>query len=66
MASVLNPCLTSTSQYRIGSLGSGGMTNANPGGWRYIFYTQACFHGLTSIGLFAFYWPPKNIEYPKM
>jgi len=51
---------------RIGALGAGGMTNANPGGWRWIFWTQAIFHGLTSVGLFAFYWPPKNIEYPKM
>ncbi|KAJ9161040.1 MFS general substrate transporter [Coniochaeta hoffmannii] len=50
----------------IGALGAGGMTNANPGGWRWIFWTQAIFHGLTSVGLFAFYWPPKNIEYPKM
>ena len=27
---------------------------------------QAIFHGVTSVGLFLFYWPPKNIEYPKM
>lgn len=27
---------------------------------------QAAFHGATSVGLFLFYWPPKNIEYPKM
>ncbi|KAB5566058.1 major facilitator superfamily domain-containing protein [Coniochaeta sp. 2T2.1] len=49
----------------IGALGAGGMTNANPGGWRWIFWTQAIFHGLTSLGLFAFYWPPK-VERPKL
>lgn len=27
---------------------------------------QAIFHGVTAIGLFLFYWPPKNIEYPRM
>jgi hypothetical protein len=36
------------------------------GGWRWIFWLQAIFHGLTSLGLFFFYWPPKNIEYPNM
>lgn len=35
-------------------------------GWRYIFWIQAAFHGATSLGLFLFYWPPKNVEYPKM
>lgn len=36
------------------------MTNSNPEGWRWIFWTQAILHGLTSIGLFAFYWPTKS------
>lgn len=35
-------------------------------GWRYIFWIQAAFHGATSLGLFLFYWPPKNVDYPKM
>jgi hypothetical protein len=42
------------------------MTNSAPDGWRWIFWLQAIFHGLTALGLFFFYWPPKNIEYPKM
>ncbi|CAJ2510516.1 Uu.00g133250.m01.CDS01 [Anthostomella pinea] len=50
----------------IGSLGAGAVTNVNVGGWRYIFWIQAAFHGITAVGLFCFYWPPKNIEYPKM
>lgn len=27
---------------------------------------QAAFHAATSVGLFLFYWPAKNVEYPKM
>ncbi|XDG02688.1 hypothetical protein ABKA04_002303 [Annulohypoxylon sp. FPYF3050] len=50
----------------IGSLGAGAVTNVNIGGWRYIFWIQAAFHGITSVGLFCFYWPPKHVEYPKM
>ncbi|KAI0100456.1 MFS general substrate transporter [Hypoxylon sp. NC0597] len=50
----------------IGSLGAGAVTNVNAGGWRYIFWMQAAFHGITSVGLFCFYWPPKHLEYPKM
>ena len=42
------------------------MTAIDAGGWRWIFWIQAIFHGLVSIGFFLFYWPPKNIEYPKM
>lgn len=38
----------------------------NAGGWRYIFWMQAAFHGVTFLGLVFFYWPSKNIEYPKM
>lgn len=50
----------------IGALGAGALTNMGPSGWRWIFWLQAIFHGLTSLGLFFFYWPPKNIEYPNM
>ncbi|ORY57013.1 major facilitator superfamily domain-containing protein [Pseudomassariella vexata] len=50
----------------IGSLGAGAVTNVNTGGWRYIFWMQAAFHGITALGLLGLYWPPKNIEYPKM
>jgi len=51
---------------RIGALGAGAVTNTYAGGWRWIFWIQAIFHGLTSIGLFCFYWPPKNNKYPDM
>ncbi|KAI2778015.1 MFS general substrate transporter [Daldinia loculata] len=50
----------------IGSLGAGAVTNVDAGGWRYIFWMQAAFHGITALGLFCLYWPPKHIEYPKM
>ncbi|KAI0003579.1 MFS general substrate transporter [Xylariaceae sp. FL0662B] len=52
----------------IGSLGAGALTNVDAGGWRYIFWLQAGFHGITSLGLFCFYWPPKHVESssPKM
>ncbi|KAI1637581.1 major facilitator superfamily domain-containing protein [Biscogniauxia mediterranea] len=49
----------------IGSLGAGAVTNVNPGGWRYIFWMQAAFHGITSAGLFCFYWPPPRPQRPK-
>lgn len=49
-----------------GALGAGAVTNVSAEGWRWIFWIQAIFHGLTSLGLFCFYWPPKNTEYPKM
>ena len=42
------------------------MTNANPGGWRWIFWIQAIFHGATALGFLLFYWPPQNREFPKM
>jgi hypothetical protein len=42
------------------------MTNVGVDGWRLIFWTQAAFHGLTSLGLLCLYWPPKNVEYPKL
>ncbi|KAK8115515.1 MFS general substrate transporter [Apiospora sp. TS-2023a] len=50
----------------VGTLGSGAVTNVNAGGWRYIFWMQAAFHGVTFLGLALFYWPSSNIEYPKM
>ncbi|KAJ7611614.1 MFS general substrate transporter [Roridomyces roridus] len=49
----------------VGSLGSGGVTNANPSGWRNIFWMQAAFHGMTSVGLLGFYWPPPS-DYPRL
>ncbi|KAI1334417.1 MFS general substrate transporter [Xylariaceae sp. FL0016] len=50
----------------IGSLGAGAVTDVSAGGWRYIFWLQAAFHGMTSVGLFCFFWPPKNKEGPNM
>ncbi|KAI8624729.1 MFS general substrate transporter [Xylariaceae sp. FL1651] len=52
----------------VGSLGAGAVTNVSAGGWRYIFWIQAAFHGLTSVGLLCFYWPPvkRHIERPTM
>ncbi|KAI0407135.1 major facilitator superfamily domain-containing protein [Xylaria palmicola] len=51
----------------IGSLGAGAVTNISAGGWRYIFWIQAAFHGITSLGLFLFYHPPpRNRASPKM
>ncbi len=38
----------------------------NADGWRWIFWIQAIFHGLSSIGLFAFYHPPKNTRNPEL
>ncbi|KAJ7168365.1 major facilitator superfamily domain-containing protein [Mycena crocata] len=49
----------------VGVLGSGGVTNINPSGWRNIFWMQAAFHGMTSLGLLGFYWPPPS-DYPKL
>lgn len=42
------------------------MTNLSASGWRYIFWIQVGLHGITSLGLFAFYWPKKRTEYPRM
>lgn len=56
----------SPTQNRIGALGAGAVTNVNAGGWRWIFWIQAIFHGLTSLGLFFFYWPSKTTDYPNM
>ncbi|KAI0598932.1 major facilitator superfamily domain-containing protein [Biscogniauxia sp. FL1348] len=49
----------------IGSLGAGAVTNVNAGGWRYIFWMQAAFHGITSAGLLCFYWPPPQPQRPR-
>ncbi|KAJ7826652.1 major facilitator superfamily domain-containing protein [Mycena leptocephala] len=49
----------------VGVLGSGGVTNINPSGWRNIFWMQAAFHGMTSVGLLGFYWPPPS-NYPQL
>ncbi|KAI1855794.1 hypothetical protein JX265_012239 [Neoarthrinium moseri] len=50
----------------VGVLGSGALTNIDAGGWRYIFWLQAAFHGITSLGLLCLYWPSEHTEYPKM
>ena len=47
-------------------MGAGGVTNADPGGWRDIFWMQAAFHAATSIGLFIFYHPKAANPYGKM
>ncbi|KAJ7349099.1 major facilitator superfamily domain-containing protein [Mycena albidolilacea] len=49
----------------VGVLGSGGVTNINPSGWRNIFWMQAAFHGMTALGLLGFYWPPPS-NYPRL
>ncbi|KAI0146392.1 MFS general substrate transporter [Xylariaceae sp. FL1272] len=43
-----------------GALVAGAVTNINAHGWRYIFWIQAALHGITSLGLLLFYWPPKQ------
>ncbi|KAF2734223.1 MFS general substrate transporter [Polyplosphaeria fusca] len=50
----------------IGGLGAGAVTNANPGGWRDIFWIQAGLHAFTAFGLLLFYWPKKRTDYPRM
>ncbi|KAK6070464.1 PEP5 [Seiridium cupressi] len=50
----------------LGVLSSGALTNIDAGGWRYIFWLQAAFHLITSMGLMCFYWPQEHTEYPKM
>jgi MFS family permease len=47
-------------------LAAGAVANTGPAGWRYIFWIQAALHGFTSLGIFAFYWPKKRTEYPRM
>ncbi|KAI0546388.1 major facilitator superfamily domain-containing protein [Xylaria curta] len=44
----------------IGALGAGAVTNVSASGWRYIFWIQAAFHGITSLGLLVFYFPQKQ------
>ncbi|KAI4638132.1 hypothetical protein J4E93_010441 [Alternaria ventricosa] len=50
----------------VGSLAAGAVTNLSASGWRYIFWIQVGLHGITSLGLFAFYWPKKRTDYPRM
>ncbi|KIW30887.1 uncharacterized protein PV07_02579 [Cladophialophora immunda] len=50
----------------VGILGSGGVTNQSPSGWRDIFWMQAAFHAATFIGLVLFYHPTRRSDYPKM
>lgn len=51
---------------RVGQLSAGAVTNTDSGGWRWIFWIQAVFHGATSLGLLLFYWPPQNRDFTKM
>ena len=51
---------------RVGGVGAGGVTNADPGGWRDIYWMQAAFHAATAIGLLLFYHPAKGSDYGKM
>ncbi|EXJ83364.1 hypothetical protein A1O1_06985 [Capronia coronata CBS 617.96] len=50
----------------VGVLGSGGVTNASPSGWRDIFWMQAAFHLATFLGIMLFYHPTRRSDYPKM
>ncbi|KAH6681504.1 major facilitator superfamily domain-containing protein [Halenospora varia] len=50
----------------VGNLGAGGVTNVNASGWRNIFWIQAGFFALTVLGLFFFYNPKKESDFPKM
>ncbi|PSR84243.1 major facilitator superfamily domain-containing protein [Coniella lustricola] len=53
----------------VGSLGAGAVTSFGTVGWRYIFWMQAGFHGLTFLGLMLFYWPSPKLHaqsQPKM
>ncbi|KAF1961542.1 MFS general substrate transporter [Byssothecium circinans] len=50
----------------VGGLAAGAVANISPSGWRNLFWIQAALHGLTSVGLFAFYWPKKSTDYPRM
>lgn len=59
-------CNTADPKHRIGSLGSGGVTNASPSGWRDIFWMQAAFHLATFFGLLFFYHPTRRSDYGKL
>ncbi|KAF2640536.1 MFS general substrate transporter [Massarina eburnea CBS 473.64] len=50
----------------LGGLSAGAVTNMGPSGWRNIFWIQAALHGLTFLGIMAFYWPKKRTDYPRM
>lgn len=41
------------------------MTNANPAGWRSVFWIQGGLHLASGLGLLFFYWP-KRSDYPRM
>ncbi|KAH9211206.1 major facilitator superfamily domain-containing protein [Leptodontidium sp. 2 PMI_412] len=50
----------------IGGLSAGAVTNVDAGGWRNIFWMQAGFFAATVIGLFLFYHPKRDSDFPKM
>ncbi|KAK4935167.1 hypothetical protein LTR10_023730 [Elasticomyces elasticus] len=50
----------------VGVLGSGGVTNSRPSGWRDIYWMQAAFHLASFLGLILFYHPTRRSDYPKM
>lgn len=52
-------------QCRLSALSAGAVTNANPGGWRSVFWIQGALHLASGLGLLLFYWPKKS-EYPRM
>ncbi|RAO73849.1 uncharacterized protein BHQ10_009861 [Talaromyces amestolkiae] len=49
-----------------GGLVAGAVTEANPSGWRDIFWIQAGLHIATSAGLLLFYHPTRRTDYPRM
>lgn len=59
-------CNIADPERRVGGLGSGGVTNASPSGWRDIFWMQAAFHMATFLGLLFFYHPARRSDYGKL
>lgn len=51
---------------RSGGLVAGAVTEANPDGWRDIFWIQAGLHLATTAGLLLFYHPNRRSDYPRM
>lgn len=51
---------------RSGGLVAGAVTEANPSGWRDIFWIQAGLHLATTAGLLLFYHPNRRSDYPRM
>ncbi|KZV99532.1 MFS general substrate transporter [Exidia glandulosa HHB12029] len=49
----------------VSALSAGAVTNANPGGWRAVFWIQGALHLTSGLGLLLFYWP-KPSDYPRM